>query len=144
MRFCVFEAAPGDRRLACTNEAKAVSVVDLTAAWQEGNAPRDVAELAALGEAGLATARRIAADANAPKLAVSGLKLLAPIPRPRRNVFCVGRNYREHIIEGNIAQGREPNLFPEHIELFSKTTTAVIGPGAPIPACWTTRPSSAS
>jgi 2-keto-4-pentenoate hydratase/2-oxohepta-3-ene-1,7-dioic acid hydratase in catechol pathway len=133
MRFCVFEASPGDQRLACGIEANADGVVDLTVAWTGDAAPRDVADLAALGEAGLAQARRIASAAGAPRLQVSGLKLLAPIPRPRRNVFCVGRNYREHIIEGNIAQGRDPNTFPEHIELFSKATTAVIGPGAPIP-----------
>ncbi len=133
MRFCVFEASPGDRRLACATEARAESVVDLTAAWSTPDAPRDVAELAARGDAGLAEARRIATAADAPQLQVRGLKLLAPIPRPRRNVFCVGRNYREHIIEGNIAQGRDPHVFPEHIELFTKTTTTVTGPGAPIP-----------
>src|SRR5690606_14087137 len=120
MRFCVFDASPGDQRLACGIEANADGVVDLTVAWTGDAAPRDVADLAALGEAGLAQARRIASAAGAPRLQVSGLKLLAPIPRPRRNVFCVGRNYREHIIEGNIAQGRDPNTFPEHIELFSK------------------------
>ncbi|HEX9092369.1 MAG TPA: hypothetical protein VF902_00150, partial [Coriobacteriia bacterium] len=27
-------------------------------------------------------------------------KLLAPIPSPRRNVFCVGWNYSEHFQEG--------------------------------------------
>jgi 2-keto-4-pentenoate hydratase/2-oxohepta-3-ene-1,7-dioic acid hydratase in catechol pathway len=133
MRFCVFEASPNDRRLACAAEAKAESVVDLTAAWPAADAPRDVADLAALGETGLAEARRITTAADALRLPLRGLKLLAPIPRPRRNVFCVGRNYREHIIEGNIAQGRDPHAFPEHIELFSKATTAVIGPGAPIP-----------
>src|SRR5881628_1639192 len=32
----------------------------------------------------------------------SKAKLLAPIPVPRRNVFCVGWNYAEHFQEGAI------------------------------------------
>ncbi|NIP89862.1 MAG: DUF2437 domain-containing protein, partial [Gammaproteobacteria bacterium] len=27
------------------------------------------------------------------------VRLLAPIPRPRRNIFCVGKNYYEHAHE---------------------------------------------
>jgi 2-keto-4-pentenoate hydratase/2-oxohepta-3-ene-1,7-dioic acid hydratase in catechol pathway len=135
MRFCVFEGAPGGHHLAADNGADGEYVVDLTAAWPAARvpAPRDVADLARLGDAGLETARRLAAAADAVHLKVADLKLLAPIPRPRRNVFCVGRNYREHIIEGNIAQGRDPHAFPEHIELFTKATTTVTGPRAPIP-----------
>jgi 2-keto-4-pentenoate hydratase/2-oxohepta-3-ene-1,7-dioic acid hydratase in catechol pathway len=30
----------------------------------------------------------------------AGIELLAPIPAPRKNVFCVGRNYADHIAEG--------------------------------------------
>lgn len=47
-----------------------------------------------------------------------------------KNVFCVGRNYRDHIIEGNLARGRPANTFPEAIEFFSKPPTAVVGHGA--------------
>ena len=59
-------------------------------------------------------------------------RILAPIPRPGKNVFCVGRNYREHIIEGNRAAGRDPNDFPKALELFSKPWTTVIGTGEPV------------
>ncbi|MDA0276220.1 MAG: DUF2437 domain-containing protein, partial [Proteobacteria bacterium] len=31
---------------------------------------------------------------------LSAVKLLAPIPRPRKNVFCVGWNYLDHFQEG--------------------------------------------
>ena len=27
------------------------------------------------------------------------IRLLAPVPRPRRNIFCVGKNYHEHAKE---------------------------------------------
>src|SRR5262245_25944777 len=32
-------------------------------------------------------------------LSVGDVELLAPIPRPARNIFCVGKNYREHVKE---------------------------------------------
>lgn len=32
-------------------------------------------------------------------LSLSEVKLLAPIPAPRRNIFCVGKNYRDHALE---------------------------------------------
>ncbi len=60
-------------------------------------------------------------------------KLLAPIPAPRKNVFCVGRNYRLHIIEGARARGHEP-VFPKVPEFFSKPRTTVVGHDAPVNA----------
>lgn len=59
------------------------------------------------------------------------ITLLAPIPRPAKNIFCVGRNYLDHINEGYKARGMEVKL-PEHIQLFSKPPTTVIGPGGKI------------
>ncbi|HHY72534.1 MAG TPA: fumarylacetoacetate hydrolase family protein [Bacillus bacterium] len=53
---------------------------------------------------------------------LSDVKLLAPIPRPRKNVFCVGKNYAAHAIE----LGSEKDI-PEAMILFSKAPTAVIG-----------------
>ncbi|TCT06170.1 fumarylacetoacetate hydrolase family protein [Aquabacter spiritensis] len=57
--------------------------------------------------------------------------LLAPIPRPKKNVFCVGRNYKAHIEEGARARG-VPLVFPTVPEFFSKPSTAVVGPDADI------------
>jgi 2-keto-4-pentenoate hydratase/2-oxohepta-3-ene-1,7-dioic acid hydratase in catechol pathway len=56
---------------------------------------------------------------------LGGTRLLAPIPRPRRNVFCMGRNYAEHAAE----RGAAP---PERPVFFTKPPTAVVGPGDPI------------
>ncbi|WP_050614279.1 fumarylacetoacetate hydrolase family protein [Bacillus testis] len=52
----------------------------------------------------------------------------APIPRPRKNIFCVGKNYKDHAIE----MGSEADI-PEHIMLFTKAPTTVIGTGEAIP-----------
>jgi 2-keto-4-pentenoate hydratase/2-oxohepta-3-ene-1,7-dioic acid hydratase in catechol pathway len=67
---------------------------------------------------------------------LASVKLLAPFPRPRRNVFCVGKNYHEHAKEfaksGFDATARE--VVPEAPVVFSKPPSAVIGPGDPIPS----------
>jgi 2-keto-4-pentenoate hydratase/2-oxohepta-3-ene-1,7-dioic acid hydratase in catechol pathway len=52
---------------------------------------------------------------------IAEVKLLAPIPRPRKNILCVGKNYRDHAIE----MGSED--VPEHIMFFTKAPTTVIG-----------------
>ncbi|HBP28552.1 MAG: fumarylacetoacetate hydrolase family protein [Advenella sp.] len=54
------------------------------------------------------------------------VQVLPPL-KMTKNVFCVGRNYRDHIIEGNLARGRPADAFPEAIEFFSKPPTAVVG-----------------
>lgn len=53
---------------------------------------------------------------------------VAPIPRTAKNVFCVGRNYSEHIQEDNSSRGKQTPL-PEHPQFFTKPATAIIGDG---------------
>jgi 2-keto-4-pentenoate hydratase/2-oxohepta-3-ene-1,7-dioic acid hydratase in catechol pathway len=56
-----------------------------------------------------------------------GARLMAPIPRPLKNVFCVGRNYAEHIAEGDRAQNQKVGV-SEHPVFFTKPPTAVVAP----------------
>jgi 2-keto-4-pentenoate hydratase/2-oxohepta-3-ene-1,7-dioic acid hydratase in catechol pathway len=59
------------------------------------------------------------------------VQLLAPLPSPRRNIFCVGKNYREHVVEFGRSGYDSPDrseAMPQHPVLFSKATTAVNGP----------------
>ncbi|MDM5187456.1 fumarylacetoacetate hydrolase family protein [Bacillus sp. DX4.1] len=58
---------------------------------------------------------------------LSDVKILAPIPRPRKNILCVGKNYRDHAIE----MGGEEAV-PKDIMIFTKAPTTVIGDGAQI------------
>src|SRR5687768_3359607 len=62
--------------------------------------------------------------------------LLAPIPRPYRNVFCVGWNYSEHFQEGanlRAAQGTPgEQAIPEFPALFSKNPATVTGPDSAV------------
>src|ERR1043165_8085777 len=52
-------------------------------------------------------------------LPLSSVRLLAPIPRPRQNIVCLGMNYVAHAIESDRARGRETKL-PEHPVFFTK------------------------
>ena len=62
-------------------------------------------------------------------------RILAPIQRPRRNIFCVGKNYADHILEvSNASGGSEPPPAPKYPQFFSKVPETVIGPGEEIPS----------
>ncbi len=98
--------------------------------------PPDMPGLIALGDAGLAEARRALASGVA-RRPLAPVRLLAPIPRPARNIMCVGKNYRDHVHEvQSFAAGgaAAPDTFPAAPIFFTKATSTVIGPGDPIPA----------
>ncbi len=57
----------------------------------------------------------------------------APIPVPRRNILCLGKNYLDHAREV-AAKMKVSDKAPTSPIIFTKATTAVIGPGAPVPA----------
>lgn len=89
------------------------------------------------GEAGIQTARELvkltqAGSVKGATYKISDVTILAPIPRPLKNVFCVGRNYVDHVNEGYRARGAEIKL-PEYPQFFTKPPTAVIAHGASIP-----------
>lgn len=96
-------------------------------------AERAVLDLVGRGESGLREwAGRGAA--GAPRVALSEIDLLAPIPEPRRDIFCVGKNYHAHAAEfhssGFDSSGKEE--VPSAPVIFTKATTSVVGPGAPV------------
>ena len=92
--------------------------------------PGSMLSLIEAGEAGLAAVADLARQAGNP-LALTDIRVLAPIPRPRKNVFCVGWNYPEHFQEGE--KFRPGQELPQHPAFFSKAVTAVTGPFDPIP-----------
>lgn len=75
------------------------------------------------------------AGAAGPSLPIASVQLLAPIPRPARNVFCVGKNYHEHAKEfaGSGFDSSAKEVVPEAPVIFTKPSSTVIGPGASIP-----------
>jgi 2-keto-4-pentenoate hydratase/2-oxohepta-3-ene-1,7-dioic acid hydratase in catechol pathway len=93
--------------------------------------PQDMISLIAAGSKGLAWVKKAAAQARSP-LPLGKVRLLAPIPRPRKNVFCVGWNYVEHFEEGK--HGRAAGIeYPTHPAFFSKAPGSVIGPYDTVP-----------
>ena len=56
------------------------------------------------------------------------VKLLAPIPCPRKNIFGIGLNYVEHVEESSRTLDTSRDL-PKKPVVFSKPPTSVIGPG---------------
>jgi 2-keto-4-pentenoate hydratase/2-oxohepta-3-ene-1,7-dioic acid hydratase in catechol pathway len=130
MRVVTFRSDSGPRLGAVVGEG----VLDLASA---ADLPADMLEFIDAGEAAWERARRAARDAErgdggARLTPLGEARLLAPIPRPRKNVFALGLNYKEHIAEGARARGTEMKL-PEYPVFFSKATTSVIGPDEPIP-----------
>ncbi len=101
-----------------------------------GEPPEVVAMLASMlsiicgGEPALAAVRRLEQQSGRSPQALQPLadcSLLAPIPVPVRNVFCVGRNYLDHVHEGYAKAGREVKL-PEAPQFFTKATHALNSP----------------
>jgi 2-keto-4-pentenoate hydratase/2-oxohepta-3-ene-1,7-dioic acid hydratase in catechol pathway len=67
-----------------------------------------------------------------PSIAIADVGLRAPIAVPRRNIFCVGKNYGEHArefsrsgFEAGAVKGAE---FDEYPAVFSKGPNTVVGP----------------
>src|SRR4051812_16745518 len=76
-------------------------------------------------------------EPNGKAIALSAVKLKAPIPLPLRNIMCVGKNYHEHAKEFS-ASGFDSSstgvadAIPTAPIIFTKVPQSVIGPDAPI------------
>lgn len=82
--------------------------------------PGNMRDFLTAGEAGRQAMRRLLAS-SAPRLALTDIKLLAPIPRPGK-FLGIGLNYADHISE----TGRDK---PEYPTFFTKQSTCVIANG---------------
>jgi 2-keto-4-pentenoate hydratase/2-oxohepta-3-ene-1,7-dioic acid hydratase in catechol pathway len=98
--------------------------------------PATMLEFIELGPQAITTAGALvegAAGSFPPGTALpfSNVRLLAPIPRPRKNIFGIGLNYTEHVAESAKSLDTSADL-PRQPVIFSKPPTAVIGPDEPI------------
>lgn len=118
-------------------------VVDLSRANSE--LPPDLLELVHGGSAALDMARETVERVEAgfrrgdkgllrdgKLLPMEQICVLAPIPRPARNVYCVGLNYLKHFAEGVKERGVDAKP-AEYPEFFTKPPAAVVGPDAVFP-----------
>ena len=90
--------------------------------------PNTMLELLDMGQSAIDTVSKLRAQAaNCPQIKLSDVRILAPIPRPRKNIFCIGKNYVEHALEFD--KTKDANVaVPKHPVIFSKPPTTVIGP----------------
>ncbi len=84
------------------------------------------------GEATMALLREILAAPKTVPILLNKALLKAPIPRPSKNIFCVGWNYLDHFQEGGNMLKDDREL-PQYPVFFTKTPTSVNGPYDVIP-----------
>jgi len=63
---------------------------------------------------------------NIEKIPYDRVKITAPIPHPRRNIFCLGKNYREHALEIKSLPGGKTAI-PDYPIYFTKVADPCIG-----------------
>jgi 2-keto-4-pentenoate hydratase/2-oxohepta-3-ene-1,7-dioic acid hydratase in catechol pathway len=125
MRLVTFQAGDGASKLGAV---VGDHIVDLAAA-SGGALPSEMLAFIEAGSTALERAKALL-DGQPGGTPLATTKLLAPIPRPRRNVICLGLNYRAHAAEAT--QFGVTQHEPEHPIFFSKPPQTVIGPDADI------------
>lgn len=119
MRFVTF-AKSGIQDIGILSENDE-TIISLT---QHGDVPPNMQAFVAMGEVGLAAARRLASGASVESIPVSSVKILAPFPRPKNSILCVGRNYLGHVGETDAS-----SPVPTHPIVFTKPPLSVIASG---------------
>ena len=121
MKLAAFDVG-GERRVGVVDESRqTVSPFDL---------PQAEASRGVLALIGLARLPQVLNP-----IPLREVTLEAPIPRPARNIFCVGKNYHEHAKEfassgfdSSAAQG----AVPQHPIIFSKLPDCVVAHRSPV------------
>lgn len=89
-------------------------------------------DMISLIESGTDLSAMLANATDAMRVKFADITLLAPIPRPRKNVMCLGLNYLEHAEETANQIGRTGKA-PQYPIVFTKCPTSVIGQDAVVP-----------
>jgi 2-keto-4-pentenoate hydratase/2-oxohepta-3-ene-1,7-dioic acid hydratase in catechol pathway len=130
MRYATF-SLPGDTtpRLGIVDGDRIVDVTTLpTDPKNSRGVPGSLLELIQRGpDAWRQMAERASDVSRGRSHSAKDVRWHAPIPRPTKNVFCLGRNYADHVKEAAKARGQEFKL-PTHPVFFTKAPTTVIGP----------------
>jgi 2-keto-4-pentenoate hydratase/2-oxohepta-3-ene-1,7-dioic acid hydratase in catechol pathway len=113
----------GQRKVGIVDEQTAtVTAVDLpTEQMQQGI--QQLIELQVAGSEPAVTGSPVSLDE---------VTLEAPFPRPRRNIFCVGKNYYDHAQEfssSGFDSSAAAGAVPKHPIVFSKVPESVCNPG---------------
>ena len=134
MRLLTYDR-DGALRLGLALDDRVVDAAEAASALDGAPLPDDMLAFIEQGEPALLRARQVVEALSSDQAALARLsrplaetRLLAPIPRPGRNLVCVGLNNAEHAAESRVTEG-----VPEDPVYFTKPPSTVIGPDAPIP-----------
>lgn len=109
-----------------SSDLKQIQPFDLTAV-QRGQGALPIIEMQARGEA---------LPALLAAVTLADVHITAPLPKPRRNIFCVGKNYFAHAKEfagsGFDSSAKSGGDIPADPIIFTKVPESVVGPGATI------------
>jgi 2-keto-4-pentenoate hydratase/2-oxohepta-3-ene-1,7-dioic acid hydratase in catechol pathway len=121
MRVATFQIA-GERRVGLVDpDAGTVAAFDLTVAQARQGVTAVI---------GMKTLPRTLSP-----VALSQVTLEAPIPRPARNIFCVGKNYHAHAAEfaaSGFDSSAAAGVVPAHPIIFTKVPECVVAHHAPV------------
>ena len=134
MRYLTFSTSTDPApRLGVLRDGRIIDVRSLPAG-PNGVPPATLLDLVRRGPDGWTECRNLidAAAGAATSYRTDEVRWHAPVPRPAKNVFCVGRNFLTHIEEGARTRG-EPVKVPTAPVFFTKAPTAVIGPQDDVP-----------
>jgi 2-keto-4-pentenoate hydratase/2-oxohepta-3-ene-1,7-dioic acid hydratase in catechol pathway len=133
MRYATF-SLDGDPapRLGVVVGQRVIDASTLPRSGWRGDFPTSVLDLIGLGPDAWARIADLAAKADPARgHAADAVRWLAPIPRPAKNIFCLGLNYASHARESAQARGREVKI-PTDPVFFTKAPTTVNGPYADV------------
>jgi 2-keto-4-pentenoate hydratase/2-oxohepta-3-ene-1,7-dioic acid hydratase in catechol pathway len=131
MRLVTFSDAESTR--IGVHDAGSNTIVDITKA---SRLPKDMSAFVALGRNGLQRARK-AVKSGENRIPYDSVKILAPFPRPAKNILCVGKNYHDHAKEfhsSGFDASAGADAIPELPIMFTKWPNSVIANKAPIPS----------
>jgi 2-keto-4-pentenoate hydratase/2-oxohepta-3-ene-1,7-dioic acid hydratase in catechol pathway len=114
------------------NKDEVIDIAAETAARKSQAKVTTMLDIIAGGAPTMALLKEIEASPKTAPIMLNKALLKAPIPRPTKNVFCVGWNYLEHFEEGGNMLKDDREL-PKYPVFFTKAPTAVNGPYDVIP-----------
>ena len=135
MRFVTYRTVETEPRLGLVHDGLVIDVEYFGDAIGH-DLPSTMLDFIDLGPVALrflkeAVEKATAADLVGTSLPETNVTLLAPIPRPRKNIFGIGLNYTEHVAESARSLDTSHEL-PQQPVIFSKPPTAVVAWNDPI------------
>ena len=131
MRYATFSTQLNPtQRLGIVSGDRVIDAAALAAPSWNGEPPSSLMALITSGPEAWARLAGLASRAltsNVESQAAEDIRWHAPIPRPLKNVACIGKNWAEHAREIAKSLGQEPTI-PKFPVFFTKAPTTVVGP----------------